>query len=377
MNVGRTLVVTSTFPDDVADQRGAFVRNHWALRAGDGSAVTLLAPRTRDCNPTFDPGFELRRFRYAPRASSTLTGGFGIVANVRQQSLRAALIPPYFAALRGAIKRELASGRYTRVAAHFLLPSALTVARLCGSRIPFEVYGHGTDVDLLARLPRRARHHVGRWLAQAKAIYMPSEQKRRAALEAFAWHSISARVHVEHMLHTVAPTLRDQADHGPAGDYLLFLGRLIHQKGVDVLLEAMCEHPGQRLIVAGDGPCRPELEARAEALHVDAEFVGWVGAQRKAELLRHARALVVPSRTYRGLGEGAPLVIAEAHAMGRPVVASNTGGIPEIARALAADVTLVREDCPAALARALRVHVHRPDPSVAPANHQASNEETR
>jgi glycosyltransferase involved in cell wall biosynthesis len=79
----------------------------------------------------------------------------------------------------------------------------------------------------------------------------------------------------------------------------------------------------------GDGPLRPELEARVRALGIGAsvELLGWKDAAAvRAELLR-ARALVLPS-----LAEGLPIVLMEALALRRPVVTTWVAGIPELVR---------------------------------------------
>ena len=117
----------------------------------------------------------------------------------------------------------------------------------------------------------------------------------------------------------------------PEPGYLLYIGRLRIRKGVEVLLEALDavrrEHPGVRLLLAGDGEQREALEAQAERLELGdtATFLGRAPAPRVRRLLAGARALVVPS-TY----EGMPLVILEAMQEGVPIVASAVSGIPEV-----------------------------------------------
>ena len=102
--------------------------------------------------------------------------------------------------------------------------------------------------------------------------------------------------------------------------YALYAGRLSHEKGVAVALEA-AEHVGVRVVVAGEGPLEIELRERFGR----AEFLGRVDPQRVSELLRSARAAVVPSL---GL-ENASMSVLEAMAAGVPVCASRIGGIPE------------------------------------------------
>ncbi len=118
-------------------------------------------------------------------------------------------------------------------------------------------------------------------------------------------------------------TVRDVGFEGAARSIdapLLFVGRLEQSKGVDVLLEAIGEHP---LVVAGDGPLRATLEASAPA---NVSFVGQRSRDEIDELMRSARALVVPSTWY----EGFPMVVLEAFAAGTPVIASDLGALAEV-----------------------------------------------
>ena len=78
-----------------------------------------------------------------------------------------------------------------------------------------------------------------------------------------------------------------------------------------------------KLLVAGDGPERAGLERSANH---DTTFLGPVDPSGVYDLLRRARALVVPSRGH----EGQPRVILEAFAVGVPVLASRIGGLPEL-----------------------------------------------
>ena len=130
---------------------------------------------------------------------------------------------------------------------------------------------------------------------------------------------------------------------------LLFLGRLVPIKGVDLLLQAAAGlDRNVTLRIAGDGPERARLTALAAQLGVNAQFEGWVVGARKEELLHACDALVVPSRP----GDGLPTVLAEARARALPIVATRVGAIPEY---IGADpnARVVRPQSPAALRRAI------------------------
>jgi glycosyltransferase involved in cell wall biosynthesis len=107
---------------------------------------------------------------------------------------------------------------------------------------------------------------------------------------------------------------------GP-GRYFLYLGRLSTEKGLATLLRAW-RGLDSRLIIAGDGPDRSHLESVAPD-HVS--FLGPIGPAGVDEIMRGARAVILPSISF----EGAPRSIPEAYAAGVPVIASRLGGVSE------------------------------------------------
>jgi glycosyltransferase involved in cell wall biosynthesis len=122
--------------------------------------------------------------------------------------------------------------------------------------------------------------------------------------------------------------VRELPSAGRAGtDGLLYFGRLSPEKGVAVLIRAMADLPECRLVVAGDGPERHELERLAEsAAPGRISFVGRRSTPEVLSALRECRIVIVPSVWY----ENCPYAILEAFAAGKPVVASRIGGIPEL-----------------------------------------------
>jgi glycosyltransferase involved in cell wall biosynthesis len=133
----------------------------------------------------------------------------------------------------------------------------------------------------------------------------------------------------------VAPNGTEEGfDQQPVGETetVLFTGRLARVKGADVLLDAFREtlaaHPAARLTVIGDGPDRARLEERAADLVAEGRvrFRGWLGRDGVAECLREAAVVVVPSRWPEIFGR----VVLEALQTGRAVIASRTGGLPEL-----------------------------------------------
>jgi colanic acid/amylovoran biosynthesis glycosyltransferase len=112
---------------------------------------------------------------------------------------------------------------------------------------------------------------------------------------------------------------------------ILYIGRLVPEKGQAVLLEAvaMLAARGQlvQVTLAGDGALRPDLERRAERLGIAAQvtFLGAVGQDQLRELYEDASIFCLPS-----FAEGVPVVLMEAMAMSLPVISTRIAGIPEL-----------------------------------------------
>jgi len=107
--------------------------------------------------------------------------------------------------------------------------------------------------------------------------------------------------------------------------FVLYLGRLSAEKGVETLLRTHAADNGAwRLVVAGTGPLLEDFQSRFPL----AEFTGHLAGKALEARLREASVVVVPSEWH----ENSPLSILEAMAHAKPIVASRIGGIPELVR---------------------------------------------
>lgn len=139
--------------------------------------------------------------------------------------------------------------------------------------------------------------HVARGWAREKFVHLPNP--------------------VDVMAYRRAPT---------DGTFALFVGRLVPEKGVAVLVRAAALVPEIPIMVVGDGPERERLEKMARG--VDASNISFVGRKtpmQVVDFIAGARAVVVPSVWY----ENDSLAVLEAQAQTRVVIASHIGGIPE------------------------------------------------
>jgi len=119
----------------------------------------------------------------------------------------------------------------------------------------------------------------------------------------------------------------DVESYSPAsekGDYFLFFGRLVKEKGLTTLLNAV-KDLDVKLMIAGAGPLEEEVINLSEK-HRNITFLGYQSGGKLKELIRRATFIVVPSEWY----ENNPMTIIEAYSMGIPVIGARIGGIPEI-----------------------------------------------
>jgi len=202
----------------------------------------------------------------------------------------------------------------------------------CGSRVPS---------SFLRRLniTSRSSEFTGHWVAPSS--FTANWLKRRGM--------DPRNVHVVGNPQPAPPPFQEP-NPNPGPD-VLFLGRLVANKGCDVLLRAATRLPAStRILIAGDGPERARLETLAIGLGlVDRTvFLGWAPPEQVMGLLDSVRVLAIPSLWPEPFG----LVALEAYASSRPVVASAVGGLADL---VIDGVTgrLVPPDDPARLALAL------------------------
>ncbi|MET8042781.1 glycosyltransferase family 4 protein, partial [Micromonospora sp. NPDC005215] len=137
------------------------------------------------------------------------------------------------------------------------------------------------------------------------------------------------------------------------GPLIGYAGRLVYEKGVQHLVHAVPRlrerHPGLRVVIAGDGPYRPELEAQARrlALCSTVRFTGFLDSTQLPAMLGATDVTVVPS-LYEPFG----MVALEAAAAGAPLAVARTGGLAEIVESGVTGVTFPHSD-PDALASAV------------------------
>ena len=254
-----------------------------------------------------------------PQKPILLSNRASFLASVRAKLYRRVSVAPFF---HQAVRRA----RPRLIHAHFASGgrSALPLAKTLG--VPLVVTLHGSDVTV-----RGSQREIYRELGEyaAKLICVSKFIRDRALEAGFPEEKLC----VHHI--GIDRRLFSPSEKAGLASNVLFVGRLVEKKGCEYLLRAMQqvqqEQPECELTIIGDGPLRPSLEALAKQLEVRCEFRGTQPTAVVREALAAAKVFCVPSVTAaNGDSEGLPTVLAEAQAMGIPVVSTTHGGIPEI-----------------------------------------------
>jgi glycogen(starch) synthase len=206
---------------------------------------------------------------------------------------------------------------------------AMHAARDLG--IPLVVTAQGEltmDAGRMYQRDPRARQLLEEVTAAASVVTGCSG-RTLADVEAYLGHGFGARGRVV-FNGTEVERFRRAEPHALGGRYVFALGRLVEQKGLDVLIRAFAASAPDDvvLVIAGDGPARDALTALARELAVAdrVRLVGRADRSQVASYMAGAAAIAVPSVA----DEGFPLVGVEAMASGRPLVITETGGVREV-----------------------------------------------
>lgn len=317
-------LLTTSFPSREDETSGAFVAGFAQSLVDAGHTVHVLAPmpRVHVASPQTN-GVDVTFVEYAPRGLRETFHGAGVLDNVRATARAWPGLVTFPLALLAHASRAVTG--WDAIVSHFALPCAVVAAMVRGAR-PHLAVMHSADLHLLDKLPMR-RGIARRIEEGSTALWFVSNVGRDTFTSALG--HVSARpTHVAPMGVTAPP--RAQATRNTR-TRVLFLGRLVPVKGVDVLLEALHGLDDVDLDVVGDGPLRPALMARAHALGLRARFHGAITGDAKWRFFAEADLVVLPSRVLEsGRTEGAPVVAVEAMAAGTPLIATRVGGVPAL-----------------------------------------------
>jgi teichuronic acid biosynthesis glycosyltransferase TuaC len=329
----KILTFTTLFPNSEQHDHGIFVENRLRhLLASRQVVAEVVAP--------------VPWFPFAGRAF----GRFARLARVRRREQRHGLSvrhPPYisipkigmhlaplllYLGARRAAKQLLAEGyEFDLIDAHYFYPDGVA-AVLLGRELgkPVVITARGTDINLIADFPLPRCMIL--WAARrAAAVVTVCEALRIRLIELGADGARIRTLRNGVDLVRFHPRDRNSARHkydlDGAVPALLSVGHLVVHKGHDLVIEALAQIPGARLLIVGDGPERGALARLAALLGVAhrVRFLGHLPHDTLTEIYAAADVLVLASSR-----EGWPNVLLEAMACGTPVVASKVGGSAEV-----------------------------------------------
>ncbi len=328
----RILFITGNFPNPLEPTRGMF-NDQTARALARANEVTVIAPvswrdRWRQRGSGALPPVEFRDGLTVHHPLYVYPPGM----------LRTAYEWFLWQSVRRTVQRVLSGFRPDVVFGFWVHPDGATAVRIArGLGVPGVVMAGGSDVLLLGRDLRRRRCLTSA-LQSADGVVCVSHHLKKAVEELGVPGD-----HVHVVDNGVDPALFSPGDRqsarvrlglDPGAPMLLWVGRMVAVKGLDVLLDAFAasepDRTGATLCLAGDGPLKQVLSERAAELGVArrVRFVGSVPHGDLADWFRAASATVLPSWS-----EGSPNVLLESIACGTPFVASAVGGVPEIADA--------------------------------------------
>lgn len=321
-----------------------FIRREIEALERLGVSVTRIALRGWDI-PLVDEGdiAERQRTRYVLKAGAgalawslvrtlfrvpgRLVAAFRAAWHMSRDSERSLLVHLVYVAEACTIARWLDAEGVRHLHAHFATNPAevAMLAHIVGGT-PYSFTAHGSDImDRPAQvgLP----HTVGK---AAFAVAVCSYGRSQI----FKWlpHGLWDRVHVVRC--GLQPGYGAEVPSTGVARRLLCVGRLSKEKGQLLLVEAAAKvalstSESFEIVLAGDGPMRKEIQSLVSRLGIEnrVRITGWLDAAGVQRELAASTALVVPS-----LSEGLPVVIMEAMASRRPVIAPYLAGIPELVR---------------------------------------------
>ncbi|SFW61467.1 glycosyltransferase [Luteibacter sp. UNCMF366Tsu5.1] len=322
----RLIVLASTYPRWEDDHEPSFV-HQLARRLTSWFDVVVVCPHAAGAarREVMD-GVQVERYRYAPGSLETLVNDGGITTNLRRAPWKWLLVPTFILGQWMTARRLVTANAI--VHAHWILTPGL-VARCL--KAPFVVTSHGADLFALrGRVPTAIKRWVLRHSSDLTVVSRAMLPLAQALCGGRPAAVAPMGVDLQHVFTPDERVTRESSR-------LLFVGRLVEKKGLDVLLHALPivlnVRPEVSLTVVGFGPLEEVLRAQCTRLGLDGvvTFAGAMPSSSLVKYYRSATAFVAPFRkASSGDQEGLGLVLVEALGCGCPVVASDLPAVRDV-----------------------------------------------
>ena len=338
----RILMVTSMFPPYAGGGVSSHVRDLSASLAKKGHDVWVLTSRRGQ--PT-----DVEEQRHVPPGTHVIYS-----RNFRSMAM--------------TIGRLIRETPFDIV--HFHAFNSLALAPLCRGETPALVFTlHSDSANYLSSVygwrPHHPAYHV---LLRYERIAARLPDMTIAVSKRMEEYGRSIGIHsIKRIPNAVDADYWAPPDHAPNGRPPTILVPRMHvpKNGIEYAAEAMRKivkaTQGATMLITGDGPLRPVLEQKAKEVgQGQIRFLGFVSRERMRELYQQVDVVLIPSVTTSGTQENTSIAALEAMASGKPVIATDIGGLPEVIRD-GQDGILIPERDPDAVAEAAIRLLARPD----------------
>lgn len=374
----RVAVLAHSFPRFPGDTHGPFVQRLSEEIAGLGHEVHVLVPYDPELEGLPGSPLTVHSFRYVkPDRWHRLGYSRTLKRDVGMKLASWLQAPLYFPFAVRALEKLVRDEGIELVHAHWILPNGWVASRVRkATGVPYVSTLHGSDVFMAERNPL-FRRMAASALAGASHVTSCSPDLRHRLLAAAGVDPDGPEAEKVSLVPN-GTDLAPRATSDPAaarrglglpedGRLVVAVGRMVDKKGFRYLIDAVPQiletEPSARLVIGGSGDLLESLQARARELGVAerVHFPGHLPHDRVLDLLAAAEVFVMPSvRDERGNIDGLPIVVLEAMAAGKPVVATEMAGIP-LAVTDGETGFLVEEKSPEALAEAVGRLLERPE----------------
>ncbi len=336
-------VLAHSFPRFPGDTHGPFVKHLSEAIAQEGHEVHVLVPWDEKIGLDPQTPLHIHPFKYVIPKSWHLLGYSRTMQRDTGMKRYAYLLAPlYFAFAERALLQLVRRENIDLMHTHWILPNGYVASRVSRrTGVPYVATLHGTDVFMAER--NGLFTHLGKKALEGASWVSSCSGDLRDRLLRLGGSEHADKVDLVSNGTQLVP--RPQAKNIAAtrqhwgfdsdDQILLGVGRLVDKKGFRYLLDAapdlMKDHPKVRLVIGGGGDLEDELKAQAAQLGIAhrTTFTGDLAHHEVLALIAAADIFVMPSvRDDQGNIDGLPIVVLEAMAAARPLVASDLTGIP-------------------------------------------------
>jgi glycosyltransferase involved in cell wall biosynthesis len=329
MESKKLLVVSTSFPMQPGDGLSPFILEFCQHLSRLGWDVTALVPHHKGLkNREVWNSITVRRFRYLPELLEDVGYSGGIMPNLKKRPWKILKIPFYIYSMYRETLKISVEEKFDLVSFQWIFPASFWLGRFARkSDLPIVLTGHGTDIHMASR--GIFKKYANWSFKKADALTVNSAYMKSILKD----NSLPQKTEV---IHVGVDSEKFHPGNTKPSDSkkILYVGRLIKQKGIELLVEAFIDitkqHPDAKLEIIGYGPEKENIKAILKAAHLEESvtMMDTVPHDDLPAIYSQSRVLVLPSLIPEGLG----MTPAEAGLCGVPTVTFGLGGTSEIVK---------------------------------------------